>query len=166
MKKVMMMLALLALPFALQAQSKFHDVEANDAQGPVKKIVQNIMGQEIVVNFSPEGKMESSTVTDAVYDANGYIQSAKQSMQGQTINVNYKWKDGRLVCQSLGEQASSTLTYNDKGAVCVQTISFGGQEMKMEFKDFVYDSHGNWISRKTTMMGQEMELTRTIEYYE
>ena len=88
MKKVMMMLALLALPFALLAQSKFHDVEANDAQGPVKKIVQNMMGQEIVVNFSPEGKMESSTVTDAVYDSNGYIQSAKQSMQGQTITAS------------------------------------------------------------------------------
>ena len=29
MKKIMMMIAMLALPFAMQAQTKFHDVEAN-----------------------------------------------------------------------------------------------------------------------------------------
>ena len=35
MKKVMMMLALMAIPFAMQAQTKFHDVEVNEATGPV-----------------------------------------------------------------------------------------------------------------------------------
>jgi hypothetical protein len=38
--------------------------------------------------------------------------------------------------------------------------------MEMPFTDYKYDSHGNWISRKMSMMGQEMEQTRTIEYYE
>ena len=59
MKKVMMMLAMLALPFALQAQTKFHDVEANEATGPVKSITQSgMMGRgEQVINFTKEGKM-------------------------------------------------------------------------------------------------------------
>ena len=35
-KTCAMMLAMLALPFAAQAQTKFHDVEANEATGPVK----------------------------------------------------------------------------------------------------------------------------------
>ena len=38
MKKVMMMIALLAIPFAMQAQTKFHDLEVNDAKGPVAKV--------------------------------------------------------------------------------------------------------------------------------
>ena len=41
-----MMLALLAIPFAMQAQ-KFHDVEANDAKGAVKSITTSMMGQEM-----------------------------------------------------------------------------------------------------------------------
>ena len=38
MKKLMMMVAMLAVSFAMQAQTKFHDVEANEATGPVKCI--------------------------------------------------------------------------------------------------------------------------------
>ena len=47
MKKVFMMMALLALPFAMQAQTKFHDVEANDATGAVKSIKSQMMGREM-----------------------------------------------------------------------------------------------------------------------
>jgi hypothetical protein len=36
----------------------------------------------------------------------------------------------------------------------------------VEYTDKKYDEKGNWISRKTSMMGQKMEQTRTIEYYE
>ena len=36
MKKVFLMLSLLALSLGMQAQTKFHDVEANDATGAVK----------------------------------------------------------------------------------------------------------------------------------
>jgi hypothetical protein len=42
----------------------------------------------------------------------------------------------------------------------------GGQEMENPYTDYKYDAKGNWISRKASMMGQEMEQTRTIEYYE
>lgn len=61
MKKVMMMLALMAIPFAMQAQTKFHDVEVNEATGPVKSIKQaGMMGRgEQVINFSQDGKMQA-----------------------------------------------------------------------------------------------------------
>ena len=52
MKKVFMLMALLALPFAMQAQTKFHDVEANDAKGAVKSIKTQMMGRDIVINFT------------------------------------------------------------------------------------------------------------------
>ena len=43
MKKLMMMVAMLAVSFAMQAQTKFHDVELNEAKGAVKSIKTNRM---------------------------------------------------------------------------------------------------------------------------
>ena len=170
MKKVFMMIAMMAVTFAAQAQTKFHDVEANDAQGPVKSITTNVMGQGQTINFSQDGKMSGEGISDAKYDANGYLQSAKRTMfQGQETTINYKWENGKIVSQSMemmGNQVVTKLTYNDKGAVASQSMDFGGQAMEMPYTDYKYDAKGNWISRKSSMMGQEMEQTRTIEYYE
>ena len=156
-------------PFAMQAQTVFHDVEASEAHGAVKKISQDMMGRQQVTTFGQDGKMQRDGMSDPVYDANGYLQSAKMSMRGQETTITFKWQDGKLVSQSMsmmGNDITTTFTYNDKGAVASQTMNFGGQEMKMEYTDIKYDAKGNWISRKTSMMGQEMEQTRTIEYYE
>ena len=91
MKKVFMMMALLAIPFAMMGQTKFHDVEFNEANGPVKKIVSSVMGHEQVTTISKEGKMEREGLTNAVYDANGFLQSATMTMmQGQAVDVKYK----------------------------------------------------------------------------
>jgi len=164
-----MMMAMLAVSFAVQAQSKFHDVEANEATGPVKSISTNMMGRDMVVNFTKEGKMQGESVSDAVYDAEGYVQSAKRSMMGQTVQVTYKWENGRVVSQSMnmmGRDMVMKYTYNDKGAIAAQVMDMGGQEMNMPYTDYKYDDHGNWISRKTSMMGRDIEQTRKIEYYE
>ena len=169
MKKLFVMIAMLALPFAMQAQTTFHDVEANDATGKVKKIESSQMGRQQVITFSPEGKMQQEGLSDAKYDANGYLQSAKMNARGMDIVVTYKWENGKIKSQSMdmgGQGFSMTFAYNDKGAVVSQTMDMGGQEMKMEYTDIKYDAKGNWIRRKTSMMGQEMEQTRTIEYYE
>ena len=170
MKKLMLMLALMAIPFAMQAQTKFHDVEANEATGSVKKIVSNVMGREQVINFTKEGKMDREGTSDAVYDAEGYLQSAKMVfMQGQEVTVKYKWENGKIVSQTMnmmGRDVTTKRTYNDKGAVASESMDMGGQEMSIPYTDYKYDDHGNWISRKVSMMGQEMEQTRTIEYYE
>ena len=169
MKKVLMMLALMAIPFAMQGQTKFHDVEANEAQGAVKKISQNIMGHNQVTTFTQDGKMQREGVTDAVYDANGFLQSMKMSFQGNEVTIKYTWKDGKLATQSMdmmGNPMTFIFIYNDKGAIVAQSMNMGGQEMKLEYKDIKYDAKGNWISRKTNMMGQDIEQTRTIEYYE
>lgn len=166
MKKVLMMLALMAIPFAMQGQTKFHDVEANEAMGAVKKISQNIMGHDQVTTFTQDGKMQREGVTDAVYDANGFLQSMKMSFQGNEVTIKYTWKDGKLATQSMnimGRDITFSFEYNDKGAVASQSMV--GRDTKMEFTDYKYDAKGNWISRKTQMMG-DIEQTRTIEYYE
>ena len=73
MKKVMMMMAMLAMTFAAQAQTKFHDVELNEATGPVKSITQaGMMGRgEQVINFTQDGKMQAEGLSGLVYDENG-----------------------------------------------------------------------------------------------
>ena len=164
----MMLIASLAMTVAIQAQTKFHDVEANEAKGPVKSMVVNTMGQGRTINFSEDGKMQSSEITDAVYDANGYIQSAKMSIQGQSTEVKFTWENGRLVGQTIsvmGQEIKTMHNYDANGVVISETMDMGGQKMEMPYKDIKTDDHGNWISRKVSMMGQEMEQTRTIVYY-
>ena len=48
MKKVFCALALLALPFAVQAQTRYHDVELSEATGAVKSIKSSVMGRDVV----------------------------------------------------------------------------------------------------------------------
>jgi hypothetical protein len=169
MKKVIMMLALLALPFVMQAQSKFHDVELNEASGPVKKITQSLMGQEIIIDFSTDGKMQRKELSDAVYDADGYLQSATLNVMGQNLKVNFTWEDGRLTKQSMqvmGQDMIITRSYNEQGAPAEDVINMGGMENTSPYTDYQYDDHGNWISRKGSVMGREMTQSRTIEYYD
>ena len=66
-----MMIALMAIPFAMQAQSKFHDIELNEATGPVKSITQSgMMGRgEQVITFTKEGKMQSEGLSGLVCKA-------------------------------------------------------------------------------------------------
>ena len=169
MKKIMMMIAMLALPFAMQAQTKFHDVEANEAKGPVKTMTMDMMGMSRTIEFTEDGKMKSTEITDAVYDADGYIQSAKISVQGQSSTMKFIWENGCLKGQTMnvmGNDVKTTHNYDANGVVTSSSIDFGGQKMESPYSDYKFDDHGNWISRKTEMMGQEMITTRTFTYYE
>jgi hypothetical protein len=169
MKKVMTMLALLTVALTMQAQTKFHDVEANEATGPVKTISQNMMGQDQTVTFTKDGKMQREGMSDAVYDANGYLQSVKMSVMGQEVTVKYKWENGKVAAQTIdmgGREMTMKMKYNEKGVIASQSMDMGGQEMETPYTDYKYDDRGNWISRHVSMMGQDMEQVRKIEYYE
>ena len=165
----MMMIAMLALPFAMQAQTKFHYVEANGAKGPVKSISTSMMGMTRTIEFTEDGQMKSSEISNVVYDENGYLQSATMSMQGQSTDVKYTWEDGRVKSQTInmmGQDIKTTSNYDENGVVTSETIDMGGQKMESPYTDYEFDDHGNWISRKASMMGQEMVTTRTITYYQ
>ena len=176
MKKLFMMIALMAIPFAMQAQTKFHDVELNEATGPVKSITQaGMMGRgEQVVNFTKEGKMEQTAgLSGLVYDENGYLQKSEREIEtpqgNMKIVTTYKWENGKVKSQSVdfGQGAMTQVyTYNEKGVPASMSMDMMGQAMETPYTDYKYDAKGNWISRKTSMMGQEMEQTRKIEYFE
>jgi len=169
MKKLTMMIAALAMAMSVQAQTKFHDVEANEAKGAVKSISMTMMGMPRNTNFTQDGKMQQDGLTDAKYDENGYIQSAKMSMQGQEAEVKFAWENGRLVKQTInamGQEIVQALVYDENGQVKAQKMNMMGQDIEVPITDYKFDDKGNWISRKMSMMGQEMEVTRTITYYE
>ena len=168
MKKLFMMIAALAMTAAMQAQTKFHDVEANEAKGPVKTMSMDMMGMSRTINFSEDGKMQSAEMTDAVYDENGYLQSVKMSVQGQSATMKFEWEDGRLKSQIInvmGNDIKTTHNYDENGVISSESIDMGGQVMDTPYTDYKFDDHGNWISRKATMMGQEMITTRSFTYY-
>ena len=175
MKKVMMMMAMVAISFAAQAQTKFHDVELNEATGPVKSITQaGMMGRgEQVINFTQDGKMQAEGLSGLVYDDNGYLQKVEREVEtpqgNMKIVTTYKWENGKVQSQSMDfGQGSMTqvLKYDEKGIVTSMSMDMMGQSMDTPYTDYKFDSHGNWISRKTSMMGQDITQTRTIEYYE
>ena len=167
MKKAMLMMVLMLVPFAMQAQTKYHDVEANDAKGAVKSLTVSMMGQEQTISFTKEGKQEG--LTNAVYDDNGYLKSADREERGMAIATTYQWENGKVKSQTanvMGQQMPMVNTFNDKGELVKTTMNMGGQEMAIEYSDYKYDDHGNWISRKVSVMGQTMDTPRTIVYYE
>ena len=169
MRKLTMMIAMLAMTMVMQAQTKFHDVEVNDAKGNVKSISMNVMGMQQTTDFTQDGKMQQEGLSDAVYDENGYLQSATMTMMGQTATVKFAWENGKLKTQTInagGQEIVQTLVYGEDGQLKAQKMSVMGQEMEVPFSDYKFDDKGNWISRKTNMMGQEMEVSRTITYYE
>ena len=168
-----MMLVLFIVPFALQAQTKYHDVEANDAKGAVKSITSSRMGNPVSITFTQDGKMQQEGMTDMVYDADGYLQSAKMKVNGQGMEMEltfkYEWENGKVKSQSIDTQMGAFKTiyvYDDKGVLTKSVMDMGGQQMESPYSDYKFDDKGNWISRKTSMMGQEMEEQRKIEYYE
>ena len=180
MKKYFVMLSLLAMVFAAQAQTKFHDVECNDAKGPVKSITvkqKNIMGEvSVVMKFTQDGKLsdcEGTVISDAVYDQNGYLLSCVTATNGDKVNVSYEWEEGRVKTQisKVGSfEMKVTNNYDVDGNIISQVTEMAGNKTESKNSDFQFDGNGNWISRKTTLtvMGQERSftVTRSFEYYQ
>ena len=108
MRKVFLTLAMIAVSVGMMAQTKFHDVEAQEATGPVKSIVSSIMGNEHTVNmmgqemtatvaYNDKGAPMSETInvagqflvtaySDYQYDDHGNWISRKATIQGQTMD--------------------------------------------------------------------------------
>ena len=82
--------------------------------------------------------------------------------------MKYKWENGRLkslTFSMMGQEGSASPNYDENGVVVSETIDMGGQKIDSPYTDYKFDDRGNWISRKSSMMGQEMVTTRTITYY-
>jgi len=167
MKKIICLLVMLTMAIGLQAQTKYHDGAINQVRGPVKSVSVKSFPKRITITFTREGKVNGERFFNPVYDANGYMQSCDSGKKGKT-KVTYEWQNGRLKSQTASKKGKSTKTtykYDAKGNVVSEIIDHDGQQFVYDYYDFEFDSHGNWLSRKTKFMGAEMKYTRTIEYY-
>ncbi len=160
MKKILMMVAMLAVSFAMLAQTMYHDVELNEAKGAVKCIKSSGMGPDIVIRFTLDGKMRQKGMSDAKYDANGYLQSAKMP----TGEIKYTWENGRVGSQTIND-IEFKITYNDDGTPKTLLTDAGEQEYGVTYTNYELDEKGNWVRRTCEVMGQTKEQTRSIEYY-
>ena len=161
----------------------YHDIEANDATGPVKSITtlpENWKGgiaASSVTLFSLDGKMHDEENIDTKYDANGYLQSFKRTVeQGQAI-ISYKWENGKLVSWTYSDEnqltdLKCTYTYNESGTLASQSIIYVFGDQKKEeitsFTHYKYDERGNWISRWVSprIKNDGYLEYRIIDYYE
>ncbi len=167
MKKILSVVAMLAVAISLQAQTTYHDREINQVKGPVKSVSVKSIPKRIVITFTPEGKVGGERFSNPVYDANGYMQSVFVGKKGNT-KVTYEWENGRLKSQTATKKNKTTKTtfvYDENGNVTSEIIEHDGQELVYDYYDFEFDSHGNWLVRKTKIMGIETKYTRSIEYY-
>ena len=146
LKRLTVMMALLAVPFAMQAQSKFHDAEANEAKGAVKVIKQTVMGRTEEVKFTEDGKMQREGMSDAVYDADGFLKSASVEAMGQKGTIAYTWENGRLkttVANMMGQEIKSVYNYDAQGNVTSTSVNMAGQQLEIPFTDYKFDDKGN-----------------------
>ena len=61
----------------------------------------------------------------------------------------------------MGNELTISFKYDEKGIIKSQVINMGGQEFETPYTDIKYDDHGNWISRKSSVMGQDVVQNRT-----
>lgn len=163
-----MMVAMLAVSFATQAQTKFHDVELNEAKGPVKCIKEG----DNVINFNRNGKMSREDMIDVKYDAEGYLESAKMRRNNNEWKLEYKWENGRVDTWKINffhmsREIEFKRSYNDDGTPMADVVpDTGEQKYGYTYTNYKFDDKGNWISR-TKIMNEDKttEETRTIEYY-
>lgn len=171
-KATLILIALLALVTTAQAQ-KYHDALGCEAFGHVKSITANAGGMSNVTRFTEDGRMQQDGLSDQVYDADGYITSFSQEVQGMkgtvTLTYNADHRVAQQVMSIMGGTITQKFTYDNRGQVVSEETTMAGQGMSQSITTTytykTFDSHGNWTSRTASMGGQTMELSRTIEYY-
>lgn len=143
----------------------YTDLSVFDLKGRVKNCQVNYNTWE----FDKNGTLIEK---DVVRDSKGRI--SKISINALALFVTkYEYdSNGRVAISfystsALGKssESKSKWTYDRKGQVIKEIVSFDNdnyvKEFLYTFSDYVYDSHGNWISRRKN---GNIE-TRTIEYY-
>ena len=139
-----------------------------DLKGNVRKYTYENKTRE----FDQNGKALTSGNEQIVYDSRGRIAEIKVGIDGFGGGNKYEYDSNgrvgmeRTVLYLLGSEVESRsqMFYNSRGEMikCIITDSRDKGQSVVLYSNYVYDSHGNWISRKKD--GSVIE-SRTIEYY-
>lgn len=139
-----------------------------DLKGNVKKYTFENKTRE----FDRNGKALTSGNEKIVYDSRGRITEIKVGIDGLGGGHKYEYdSNGRVgmerkILSLLGSEVESRsqMFYNSKGEMIKRIVTDSrdnGQSVVL-YSNYVYDSHGNWISR---MNNGSITETRSIEYY-
>lgn len=182
MKKLISLLAILAIPFLLHAQGTLKaDLSIADVKGKVRSCVLSRYGGGEEYIFTPKGQLASvygqniGNYFDRGIKRNPANRISEGKMYDDMLNgvVTYVYKydgNGRLTVKEIKNKYSTIkyiYTYNNKGDRTSEKII--GQETGDVYTSYTItkrDSHGNWIMRTCKPQGGTSYVeTRKITYY-
>lgn len=144
------------------------DLKTFDLKGNVKKFTFENKTRE----FDRNGKALTSGNERIVYDSRGRIIEIKVGIDRLGGGHKYEYDSHgrvgmeRTILSLLGSEleSRSQMFYNSKGEMikCIITDNRDNGQSIVLYSNYVYDSHGNWVSRMKN--GSVME-SRNIEYY-
>ena len=175
----------------------YNDVLAFDLKGKVKKcITKSSLGSENTIEFERSGKYIfhefAETEKRRIYDTNTgrLIQIIFESSKYNDLGYKYEYNSNGLLVKKYHKYATwskdnpkmtTIYEYTYQNGVVVtekyktlsdseQTSPDSGQTPSIKnYKNYKYDSHGNWIHRESPyrVFGQDKVESedRTIEYY-
>lgn len=175
--------------FSASAQERaYHGEALFGMTGPVKEFTMesnnpfNVLPPH--VTFTSDGQVETIPLD---YDEAGYPTGCDMKLDGKTVmKIDAKYDAGHLLKEMYLQmntlapmKMEATNEYDSNGGLiqsrCRISIEGlpnmdGQQEAIVKYSDVVYDSYGNWTSRKLhfSAEGEESDSfseTRTISYY-
>lgn len=170
--KFFLLSAMLMLTTAVWSQ-RYHDAKADQIWGNPKSVTLNSGGQATTATYTSDGKIHQPTMSNQLYNGNGYMTSCNVSMNGQTgkavFYYNGKNQVSKQVLSVAGGSITSEFTYNTNGTVRSETTTMSGdgmtQSMTITYTYNSFDSKGSWTSRTGHCNGQSAVETRTIVYW-
>ena len=144
----------------------FKDYLTFDLKGNVKKVTYDNKSRE----FDKNGKLMASENEKVLYDNEGRISEIKVEVNSLGGGSKYKYDSyGRVEFETIylsvlgnTKEEKNHVFYNEKGQVVKIAYTNWLGEGVRTYSDYIYDNHGNWISRKEN--GTTIEK-RSIEYY-
>lgn len=155
-----------------------------DAQGPVKEIkikTKNPLATNKKIKFSKDGKINNDLMT---YNQDGYPIGFGMNFGNRSISLTIEYNDEQLPYKMIEESRITTPGIIDVENLydefkCLTSrkamVSNDKEECRLtfEYSCFIYDEHGNWISRhvvQTTLKDSDSEVleyeeSRNITYY-
>lgn len=171
--KLFLLAAMLLATSTAWAQ-RYHDAENEQIKGQPKSVTATVEGRTLTTTFTQDGRLQQDGLSDAQYDADGWMTSCKVSEQGVSGTATMSYNAKRQLEKQVVSLSMGTLTtayaYNDDGTLKQAdiTISAGPitQSTSVAYTYLTFDDHGSWTSRTAKSdQGPSTTETRTIEYW-
>lgn len=157
--------------------AKSADLIFFELSGPVKSCEMTDYRQaKSTVGFDRKGSWDQTyndKKVNVVRDSNGHM---TRLTGGSAIDGKYYWEDDEKYSwaednANINDRDSNDFSYNADGSMKTRAKDTKDGRYYFRFSDYVFDSHGNWTSRKVAVSKsnatpETYTETRVITYYE